>query len=207
MSHIAQCTGAILIGGLSSRMGSPKVDLRLPDGRTMLEHVRASLNLICGRTVIVDAYSPRNRPDGDLIRDLRPNAGPLGGVEALLASDIDSQYLICPCDVPLITGDLLRLLLAEPQALASVFCVEGRKELEPLPARIRAEALPVVRRLLNLQQRSMWKLMKELSPHVVTISEAQAIELHNVNTNVDFQEAMRLMNAQPRVTTTRLKQM
>ena len=190
------CTGAVLVGGKSVRMGSPKHLQPLPDGRTMLERVRAALAPICTRIVIVDAHSPNIATnEQDVIRDLRPNTGPLGAIEALLASRLDSLYLICPCDVPLINSDLLRLLLHEPQKLASVFHIEGRTELEPLPARIRAEALPVARRLLNAQQRSVWKLMKELQPHVVTITEAQAVALHNVNTANEYEEALRLMNA------------
>ena len=186
------------MGGKSVRMGSPKHLQPLPDGRTMLEHVRAALAPICTRIVIVDAHSPDIAAnEQDVIRDLRPNVGPLGAIEALLASGRDSLFLICPCDVPLINGDLLRLLLQEPQTLASVFQIEGQREPESLPARIRAEALPVVRRLLNAQQRSVWKLMKELQPHVVSITEAQAGALHNVNTTKEYEEALRLMNAHP----------
>lgn len=203
MPHMPPCTGAILIGGRSSRMGSPKHELRLPDGRTMIEHVSDSMAPLCRRVVMIESHAS-SVMDDSVLRDLRPGAGPLGGIEALLASNIDSQYLICPCDVPLITTDLLRLLLTESQALASVFQVEGRSEIEPLPARIRAEALPVVRRLLNAQQRPVWKLMRELTPHVVSISESQARALHNVNAIKDYEEAARLMTPQPRVSTTRL---
>jgi molybdopterin-guanine dinucleotide biosynthesis protein A len=198
MPALAYCTGAILIGGHSSRMGLSKHLLRLPDGRTMLEHVRQAIAPLCPKVVAIDSQGGAAAGE-TIVRDIRPSAGPLGGIEALLASGIDAQYLICPCDVPLITTDLLRLLLAEAQALASVFRVEGRKDLEPLPARIRAEALPVVRRLLNAQQRAAWKLMRELAPHVVMISEAQAVALHNVNTKGEYEEAAQLMGAaQPR---------
>lgn len=223
-------TGAVLSGGLSSRMGSPKQFLRLPDGRMMIDHVIDALAGVCQRILIVgsgtdstsnqsnadagtSAASPSPQPSplrerevhsGQVQRyasipDLRPHAGPLGGIEALLASGIDAppggagQYLICPCDVPLITPAVLSLLAQPSDSPATVFRIEGRDEIEPLPARIGAEALPAVRRMLKTQHRSVWRLMKELQPCIITITARQALQLHNVNTIGDFNEALRLM--------------
>jgi molybdenum cofactor guanylyltransferase len=186
--QMTRCTGAILIGGRSSRMGTPKHLMTVTDGRTMLDHVRSALQPICSRVVVVDAFGNDCGEREDVVRDRRPDTGPLGGIEALLASGIDSQYLVCPCDLPLVTPDLLRMLLAPSAVLASVFQVEGRAEIEPLPARIRAEVLPIVRRLLNRQQRSVWRLMREVQSQVVKITAAQAWWLTNVNTPEEFRE-------------------
>ena len=201
------CTGAILIGGKSSRIGSPKHELVLPDGRTMFEHVSAALGRVCSSVVVVGGVDAagelrvwREFPIR-MIADCRPHAGPLGAIEALLASGIDSQYLICPCDVPLVTKELLELLTNATDSLASVFQIEGRDEIEPLPAMIRAEVLPAVRRLLNAQQRSVWRLMKEVRPHIIAITKYQAGLLHNVNTPEDYEIAARIMAQEPRVST------
>jgi len=222
------CTGAVLAGGLSARMGSPKQSLRLPDGRTMIDHVIEALAAVCQRIVIVGsgADSTDNQSNAEIdnaapspqpspirereihsgraerhatISDLRPQAGPLGGIEALLASGIDAppagagQYLICPCDVPLITPELLRLLAQPSDGPASVFRVDGRDEIEPLPARLSTAALPEVRRMLETQHRSVWRLMQELQSRVIPIALQDAFQLHNVNTIEDFSEAVRLM--------------
>lgn len=188
-----RCTGAVLLGGRSSRMGTPKHEMRLEDGRTMFDAVMAALSAICGRVVMVGATSPRDSRGSMELPDLRPGLGPLGGIEALLASGIDSQYLVCPCDVPLITPDLLRRLVQPGAALATVFQIEGRDVLDPLPARISAEALPIVRRLLDAGERSVWRVMQELRPEVVAITENQAMQLHNVNTPEEFEKAVKLM--------------
>lgn len=183
-------TGAILAGGLSTRMGQDKVLLRLRDGRTMLEHVAQAMEGVCSQVVLIGARDPGQVRGFVVIDDLRPHCGPLGGIEALLASGIDprGQYLVCPCDVPSLTTSILRLLTISNERATTVFHVQGRSigEIEPLPARISAEALPAVRRLLDAGRRSVWMLMEELQSEVVSLTPDQARQLHNVNTSDDL---------------------
>jgi molybdopterin-guanine dinucleotide biosynthesis protein A len=193
------CIGAVLIGGKSTRMGAPKHALTLPVGGRMIDCVVDALKLACGRVVIVDGLDSTQAWDLPSVKDLRPNAGPLGGIEALLSSDMAGQYVVCPCDLPLVTAPLLQLLMKNQDALASVFQPPGRANIDPLPARLRAEVLPVVRRLLNTRplkggaRHSVDRLMSELAPHVVRISAEQAIQLQNVNTPDDYRQALRMM--------------
>ena len=125
-------TGVVLAGGASRRMGRPKHELKLPDGRTMLEVVTEALREVCARVVVT----------GDMeiglqrVADLRPDQGPLGGIEAILASGLDAQYLVCPCDMPLVTGTLLQRLTGPADGGATVFQIEGEDSVRPLPARI-----------------------------------------------------------------------
>lgn len=195
MSELLRCAGAILIGGRSSRMGSPKHELKLGDGRTMLDAIVGALSGVCGRIVLVGTEIPPLARDLVSVADHRTAVGPLGGIEALLTSGIDSQYLFCPCDLPLITAGLLQKLMTNTDLPATVFQVEGRQTIEPLPARISAAALPTVRRLLDAGERSVWRLMQELRLQTVLIAPAEAAHLHNVNTRADFQDAVRLLDS------------
>ena len=114
-------TGAVLAGGAGRRMGRRKDSLALPDGRTMLAVVHSVLREVCQRVVVVgDAETDLPR-----IEDLRPGQGPLGGIEALLATGDDTQYLVGPCDLPLITPSVLRRL-TEPGPGAPVCHVARR---------------------------------------------------------------------------------
>lgn len=172
-------------------MGQPKQSMVMPDGRTMIEHVADTLQVVCDRVIVVTATVSTGLFRGySTVSDLRPNCGPLGGIESLLANGIDpaGQYLICPCDVPLLTPELLRLLLKPSKSIATVFQVEGRDEIEPLPARISADALPVVRAMLDQRQLAVWKLMEKLQPEVVVISVEWVRQLRNVNTLEDWGE-------------------
>ena len=98
---------------------------------------------------------------------------------------------------------MLRWLIRPSQTLATVFRIAGKPsdEIEPLPARISAAALPVVNRLLDDGQRSVWRLMEELKPAIVALDKADALRLHNVNTLEEHAEVERLLRLDPRVAT------
>lgn len=185
--------GAILAGGLSTRMGRDKSTLRLKadqGGERMLDRVASAMRTVCNDVVIVGSKStidvessPRAMP---FIVDLRPHAGPLGGIEALLASNLAREYLVCPCDVPCITPEALRLLLQHRDAPATVLRLKGEADFESLPARVSVAALPTVQRLLDADQRSVWRLMRELPAAIVEIDSHHAAALRNINTPEDL---------------------
>lgn len=189
--------GAILAGGMSTRMGRDKATLplnRIEGGTRMIDVVANALLRVCDSVAVVHsaltptADLPRQPGGRDLpnVFDLRPHAGPLGGIEALLASNLSREYIVCPCDVPCITSDILRMLLRHRDAPATVLRILGEVEPESLPARIAADALPAVRRLLDGGQRSVWRLMQQLPAAIVEIDAHYAASLRNINTPEDF---------------------
>jgi molybdopterin-guanine dinucleotide biosynthesis protein A len=174
-------TGAILIGGRSVRMGRPKHLIVLRDGRTMIQRIATNLLHVSTGVLVVGGGS---RDFGEFrgIPDARPEGtGPLSGLEALLASDIDSEYLVVPCDMPLISAEILRAMVRPSESLATIVQLEHRLEPEWLPARISAQALPVVSRLLDSGERSVWTLMQSLPAEVVRIDRKLERALLNVN--------------------------
>lgn len=181
-------TGALLAGGRSTRLGTPKQDVRL-HGRTLIEHVHAALAAVTSQQVIVgDCAALSALPR---VRDLRPDCGPLGGIEALLASGLDAHYLIVPCDLPRITGSLLARLLQPVATPATVF----DRRTHPLPARISAEALSQVRELLDQGERRVRRLMMALEATEVDVPDDAAALLRNVNTPEDLHDVDRALIA------------
>ena len=187
--------GAILAGGRSTRMGRDKATLMLDaqhGGQRMMDMVAAALRETSGEDVVACSIaaesrdSPRPTKGYVPVIDLRSDAGPLAGIESLLASGLARGYLVCPCDVPCITPATLRMLLEHRHAPATVLRIAGRGEFEPLPARIAAAALPTVQRLLDAGQRSIWRLMRELPAAIVEIDAQQAAALRNINTPDDL---------------------
>ena len=78
-------TVAILLGGQSTRMGEPKHLAKLPKGNTMLSIMAAFAKQISPQVVIVGGEVQ----GFNSIQDLRLNAGPVAGIEALLHSNLD----------------------------------------------------------------------------------------------------------------------
>ena len=178
-------TGAILCGGLSSRMGQPKHDLTLPDGRSMIQCVAETVGAVCTKLVVL---GPEDiLPDLPHVSDLREGQGPLAGIEALLASGLDTDYLIVPCDLPLITAATLYRLLDPNEYPATVFRIEGSENFESLPLRISNSALDAVRSNLDASRRAVHRLADDFTFAEIPITAAQANELHNINTPEDFQ--------------------
>lgn len=166
-------------------MGRPKHALPLPDGRLMIEAVADVLAQVCRQVVVVgstDALATLQHID-----DLRPGHGPLGGIEALLASGLDTQYLVCPCDVPLVTGEVLTALTIPSPAPATVLRMDGRSETEPLPARISTDALRAVRALLDAGQRAVSHLMHSIEIETIEVPQAWSKYLTNINTPQEYE--------------------
>jgi molybdopterin-guanine dinucleotide biosynthesis protein A len=187
----SRIVGAVLTGGHSTRMGRDKSALRMPDGRTMAERVVDSLAPLCGQVVLVGAVSQPWAGVSTIVRDLRPGCGPLGGIEALLASALSEQYLVCACDSPLVNTNVLQLLMPSAHnsgeiAPATVLRPRGRERFECLPLRISANALGIVRKHLDRGEYALWRFVQSLDPQIIEIDESQMALLRNVNTPEEF---------------------
>ena len=194
-----ELTAAILAGGLSRRMGRPKEGVILWDGRPMIEHVIEALAALCRRVVIVGACSGfRVDPGRGIIHlvDRSPGQGPLAGIETLLASGLDSGYLIVACDQPLLTPHRLRPLLQEGDPTAPrFFRAPDGTELDPLPGYFPAAWLPMVRDALARDQRSVRALVRRTRVAWVSISEVLRADLRSVNTPADLADLTSLCRA------------
>ncbi len=175
-------------------MGRPKEVLALPNGRSLIETVVDVMYSVCTRVVI--AGSTTALPGIEHISDLRLDQGPLGGLEALLASGADAQYLLCPCDLPLVSAELLALLTAEPQAKVGALLVEGETSPRSLPLRIDADALTDVRHLLDEGRRAVHGLFDRMDIDIVDVPKRWADQLINVNTPEDYSEIARRLSDQ-----------
>tara|TARA_R110002153_G_scaffold99102_7_gene234425 strand:- start:1231 stop:1842 length:612 start_codon:yes stop_codon:yes gene_type:complete len=104
--------GVILAGGKSSRMGTNKSLLTLPDSQlSLLEHCQKELAMVCDNNVFI---SGSEHEQG--IADVIPNCGPLSGIHAAIAhikiqQPDTNELLVVAVDMPnLHTEDFSYLL-------------------------------------------------------------------------------------------------
>ena len=176
-------TAAILAGGESRRMGRPKEGVLLPDGRPMIAHVIATLQSVCPRVVVVGACRGFRTPDGVLhLPDLHPGAGPLAGLESLLASGLDDRYLLSGCDQPLLTPELLRRLAGCGAEEVCIFHTGDEEDFFPFPGVYPAGLLPLVRDALSAGRRSMKRLIEQAQVTRIPLTPSEVPLLRSINT-------------------------
>ena len=173
-------TGAILAGGKSSRMGKPKEGVMLWDGRPMIEHVIDSLKEVCRKVVIVgkcEGYTLQPEDNIEIIPDNIAEKGPLSGLEALLASGIDSEYLVVSCDQPLITSDILVLLTRDRTVIPRFFLTLD--QFNPFPGVYPESWLPKIRHAIENEKLSLCELVKNSEIFCILIAKNQCLKSMN----------------------------
>jgi len=125
--------GILLAGGLSRRYGSPKAFATL-DGAFFYEKTYAVLRAVCDEVVVVtrEELLTEFPTDYHVITDIDPfvGCGPLAGIYAAMVAVEAEQYVVLPCDMPLIETVILEKLIERHQSEITVVEVSGR--LQPL---------------------------------------------------------------------------
>ncbi|MCH2139164.1 MAG: NTP transferase domain-containing protein [Phycisphaerales bacterium] len=161
---------ALLAGGRSSRMGEPKHAVRMPDGRTMSDHVLDQCVRVCDTIVVAGPHDTLQQHT--CIPDNTPwtGHGPLAGVEAVLASGIAARWLIVPCDMPWLTADVLQSM--RHHDATGVVCID---KAGPLPMRIDTAMIGEVRSALEREQLALRSLPCVVHAHRLAICDESII--------------------------------
>jgi len=126
-------TGVLLVGGASTRFGSPKALARL-DGETLADRAWRLLAEACDEQVAVGRLDGLPFPTID---DARGESGPLGGIVSALSVARHDVAVVIPVDMPLLTVDALH-------ALADACADVAVGPLGPLPAAVSTHVHPTL---------------------------------------------------------------
>jgi molybdopterin-guanine dinucleotide biosynthesis protein A len=165
-------TGVLLVGGASTRFGSPKAHAVFR-GETLAERAWRLLGDACEERLAV------GRADGlpfATLPDARDDAGPLGGIVAGLRAAAHDLCVVVPVDMPLLDAGSLHALAGACRDVA----VGPRG---PLPAAFARRALPVLEEALA---RGRLRLRDAIAPLDVSTVELDPAMLRNVNTPGDL---------------------
>jgi molybdopterin-guanine dinucleotide biosynthesis protein A len=177
--------GFVLVGGQSSRMGKDKALLPYR-GKTLVEHVASTVRDAAGSVTLV---GPADRYAGlaySVVPDAVPECGPLGGILTALANSPADWNLIVACDMPSLTADFLRWLLAEAEEAAGdcLIPLSPSGLPEPLCGVYRSTCLSAVRDAIEQNRRKVTDALAGLSLTWRPISESAWFE--NLNTPEDW---------------------
>jgi molybdopterin-guanine dinucleotide biosynthesis protein A len=169
----------VLAGGRSSRFGRDKLAEPI-DGRPLLDHAIAAVQLVASDVVVVVA------PDADrpvpvgvrIVRDEVAFQGPLAGLAVGLAAlaDTTASVIVVGGDMPALSPAVLRVLLAgllgPPRATVVVLDEGG-----PMPMGVdRSSAADIARDLLAAGERRLRALPERAGATVIPSATWRALD-------------------------------
>ncbi len=182
--------GFVLVGGKSSRMGRDKAllpwGLEAKSGLTLAQHVAQVVQQAAGSVNLIGdpaRYAALGYPvHADQLRD----CGPLAGVATALRVCAADWALIVGCDMPAISVDALRRLLAATGGTQRLCVVAvGPRGPEPLCAVYHISCLPTIEQAAAQGRFKMREAIAEIGAEpVVDISPAC---FANLNTPEDLE--------------------
>lgn len=153
-------TGILLVGGSSSRFGSPK-ELAFYEGETLADRARRLLGEACDEQL---AVGPGGLAD--------PGTGPVAAIAAGLRAATHELAVVIPVDMPLLTPDALRRLAGACRDAAVA-------QHGPLPCAVARRTLPA----FETGERRLRTVLAGLDTARIELDEPL---LANVNTPADL---------------------
>ena len=186
---------AILAGGRGSRLGGEKASIDLA-GAPLISRPLAAARSAAGEldvAVVAKPGTPLPPLDATVIREPAEPTHPLCGIVAALRAGDGRAVVAVACDMPFVTGELLRWLASLEDPLA-VPRAQGR--LQPLLARYGPSLLEPLEAALG-DGRPLGETVAALAPREIDERElgrfgAPELLLFNVNTPADLEAAERL---------------
>jgi len=184
----ADRAAVVLCGGLSTRMGRPKATL--PFGReTLLGRVVRRCGEACGEVVVVAAEGQEVPPipaGVRVVRDLRPEQGPLEGIAVGLAAVRAPAAFCTSCDVPFLTAAFVaRMFSALGDAFVARAVVDGMEQ--PLLAVYRTSLAPKAARLVAEGRRRVIFLAE--GERISSVPDPDLRCFRNINTPEEYRAA------------------
>jgi molybdenum cofactor guanylyltransferase len=169
-------TGVLLVGGASSRFGSPKALAEL-GGETLAERAWRTLGESCEERLALGKAADRLELPFPVLDDGSEVRAALAGIVAGLRAAAFPVAVFLPVDVPHATPGLLRELGEACRQAATT-------RHGPLPAAISMQALPTLERRFAAGELRLRDALAELDTALV---EADPAELVNVNRPHDLE--------------------
>jgi molybdopterin-guanine dinucleotide biosynthesis protein A len=161
--------GAVLAGGRGRRMGGDKALLEL-GGQTLAQRAVDALRetgLEVALVLRAEQPAPSVTDTVAVVRDKVADAGPLGGIHALLGWLPKEWALVAPCDQPFLASKLLRGLLDQRRDDVDAVVAQPNDLMEPLPGLYRRTLMSTIEEALARGQGSLQDLLASVQVRTV----------------------------------------
>jgi molybdenum cofactor guanylyltransferase len=144
-------TGVVLVGGASTRFGSPKALARI-EGETFVDRARRILAAACDDVLVV---GKSGELPFEVIDDASTVRAPIAGVVAGLRAATTDVAVFLPVDCPRVTPEIVR-------ALGDACRDAAVPQTGPLPSAWAKTALPVLEQRLAQGPLALYRAYEEL---------------------------------------------
>lgn len=183
----------LLAGGRSSRMGRPKDEVILRDGRAMRDHVLDALRPLGIPLRLSTGTEPRTGQTAaglTVVPDETPYEGPLAAIVHALECGVEDGLLVVCCDQPMLNSDLLRRLLpSQPHGRPTFFETADGQRLDPFPGYFPRALLNSMKEALTAGERSPRRWAKTESPIYKTLAAGEQAALCSFNSAEELRAA------------------
>lgn len=177
-------TGVLLAGGKSSRMGSDKALLHI-DELPLIAHVANSLLQVFTKVVVAsdrsEIYSFLHLPT---CPDIYKDCGPLGGIHAAFISTNADTLFVTTCDLPFITADDIRTIIAH-RGKSPIAVAEQDDKIQPLFGIYDRSILPFLEETLDKRRFGVFDFARAAGMQLIVLPQADPRSTRSVLTNIN----------------------
>ena len=178
-------TACILIGGDSSRFGSPKWRAMI-GGITILDRLWIECEIFENRYVIGKEY-PQDL-EKHFVSDKLEIKAPIIGLHTSLDNAETDWILLLSCDLPLITKDILLDLWNQTDSEKNIIVPKVNERLEPTCALYHKRILDLCITRIEKNELGLQDLIRNIKSHSVNLTE-RSDQFMNMNTKSDMSDA------------------
>jgi molybdenum cofactor guanylyltransferase len=192
VERIPDCTGVLVAGGQSRRLGGLPKGLVRRDGEPIAERSLAVFRDLFGEVLVVaNDPAPWAGFSVRVVPDAVAGKGAPGGLHAALTAARTGWIFAAACDMPFLSSDAIRFLASRRGAAPAVL-VEWERGLEGLHAFWSRDALPTVEKMLREGDPSIRAIAAAVGAAVVTAAEWRQVDpggrsFENVNSPEDLE--------------------
>ena len=193
-------SAAILIGGKSTRYGTDKAYLRLSDDPVSV-HIYRMLVDVFPEVFFISGKKRKEMTNGVVVlKDLHPDIGPLGGLATALEHASHPACFLTACDLPFIDRNVIAKLWDQTRDF-DITVPKWNGLLEPMVCFYHKRCLPEVHRAINTGNYMLQGFWENLRVRYVDMHAHYPVKtlnrlFFNINTQADFQQAMKLLHEQ-----------
>ncbi len=191
---------AVLVGGLSKRMGRDKALIPLC-GKPLIEYVLENLKGIFSKIVLIGQTREGLEKYGEIFPDLALSLGPVSGIHAALKV-LNRPVFVCGCDMPFLNQGLIRYQVEVRDGFDAVVPKPG-DFFEPLHAVYAPACRPALEGLIGAGRKRPVEMFAQLRVREIGAEEIQSRDpalrsFFNINTVEDLRKAEELIRNQRR---------